>query len=291
MALVAQRGLIRILLIVRVSETELSTCCLSCLVLPAAFHATGFSLATLPLAFAISHATHGLTALVPAVVCRGSRCSRGLETPGPIAHRPGRNFFHCVTTRPVANRGIPRSPFALLSPTSLSLGLRVFLSTFGCRSPSTLPLGHLPSPQLPLAEGDLAIPLPPVSCPISPSAAFAEASTPTQPSPSGRDTAFGCMLGASHGRLCSLWGSPGRFATPPRALAHSWSGPAESSLSAIHRPSRCCSAQARSITSRLRGQNEEADKALWIQKRCPLQQRIKRPRRRRGRIPSRQVLP
>ena len=118
-------------------------------------------------------------------------------------------FFYCVTTRHFADRPRRRRRRALLSPTSLALRLGVFLATFGCRSPFTLPLGRLPSSQLAQTVGFAAVPLPPVPRLESPLAAFAQTGTPSQPSASGRDTGFRCMLDVSHGRLSLPLGQPG----------------------------------------------------------------------------------
>ena len=86
------------------------------LILQATLQPTRFRLAGLPLAFAISHATHGLAALVATVVCGGSmRSSRGLETAGTIADRPERNFSlrdHAPPRGPIQTAKSPGSSFS-----------------------------------------------------------------------------------------------------------------------------------------------------------------------------------
>jgi hypothetical protein len=105
------------------------------LVLQATLQATHFRLAGLPLAFAISHATHGLAALVATVVCGGSmRSSRGLETAGPIADRPERNSL-------LRDHAPPRGP----SQTAKSLA-----SSFADAAPAP-PARVSPDPRLSLA--------------------------------------------------------------------------------------------------------------------------------------------
>jgi hypothetical protein len=118
-------------------------------------------------------------------------------------------FFYCVTTRPLADQPRRQRHLALPSSTPLPLRLRVFLPTFGRRSPLTLPPGRLPSPQLAQTVRLPAVPLPPVARLVTPPAAFAQAGAPSQPPRSGRHTPFHRMLNMSHGRLWLLLGQPG----------------------------------------------------------------------------------